>query len=145
MDQMLRDLAMARLEAEAASLRKNRLEESPALVSARDDLARARSKVGELESRIKDENSAQVKRGGECHPALKIRVMRPVVIRSEAKAIEWAESNAPVLLKKVLDVKAFEKIVKSLPEFPEEVAAIEPQIITTIPSDLSAYVGDHYA
>lgn len=49
---------------------------------------------------------------------LSVRVNRKILIKDNVAALTWAKANAPLLVREILDEKAFAKIVETLPELP---------------------------
>ena len=80
---------------------------------------------------------AEYEATGNKHPGAGtgIRVSQRVVV-DEPAALRWAETNAPIMVKRALDRKAFDAYAKANPGSVGTVARIDEEITPTIPSDL---------
>lgn len=59
---------------------------------------------------------------------LSVRVNRKISIRDAGAALAWSKVNAPMLVREVIDEKAFAKIIETLPELPEFVEEVKTPV-----------------
>lgn len=134
----IRELAKARAELQAArDARAAWLERHPELAELAAAIETAtwseRNSRAVVETLALDEYGATGEK--KPHPAVKIVISQKVQYEP-AEALEWARSEAPMLLVTDIDRKAFEKLALNMPTVPPCAQLVaEPQV--RVSSDLS--------
>jgi hypothetical protein len=108
------------------------------LVDQQGSLASA---IGALERKVHESTLAAFRETGEKAPTPGVSVKLYRQIRYDsAAALRWAKANMPVLIREVLDVKAFERAASAIDEATSGCWRIEYDPRPQIAGDLSAYL-----
>lgn len=118
LDALISDMAkaMGNLEEQEKTLEEIRAE-IPQLGKTEENIKYLKKNIREFDQWIRETAISLYRETGEkkLHPAVQIKTYTGILY-DEDKAIEWAEKNAPIMLKTVLDSKQFESYMKSQSE-----------------------------
>lgn len=112
-----RSLAQARLDYDVAGASKAVILDRPEVKQAFEAVSEAIKTRTATEAALRTAALIAYAQTGDLEPVGGVKIVQQEAIEYyEIDAVEWAEHNAPAIIEKAVDKKAFEAIIKTLPE-----------------------------